>query len=213
MNNKENDLYKPIVAVRCIQRYFIHFENKFIEFNEKDKSNFKSKDIYEKEKILLRRIGNKLIASIDFDKYYNLCDIYNLLLKDDTNINLKYLLSIINSKLMSYYLDIEIKSAKKIFPKIPIANLEKLPIKNLNLDDKQDKEIHDKLVNLVDSIIDLNKKLSSEKNPNTIEMLNARIQAVDKAIDKIVYSLYNLTDEDIRVIEGGLIYENRLSVN
>lgn len=213
MNNKENDLYKPIVAVRCIQRYFIHFENKFIEFNEKDKSNFKSKDIYEKEKILLRRIGNKLIASIDFDKYYNLCDIYNLLLKDDTNINLKYLLSIINSKLMSYYLDIEFKSAKKIFPKIPIANLEKLPIKNLNLDDKQDKEIHDKLVNLVDSIIDLNKKLSSEKNPNTIEMLNARIQAVDKAIDKIVYSLYNLTDEDIRVIEGGLIYENRLSVN
>ncbi|WP_288550684.1 TaqI-like C-terminal specificity domain-containing protein [uncultured Brachyspira sp.] len=213
MNNKENDLYKPIVAVRCIQRYFIHFENKFIEFNEKDKSNFKSKDIYEKEKILLRRIGNKLIASIDFDKYYNLCDIYNLLLKDDTNINLKYLLSIINSKLMSYYLDIEFKSAKKIFPKIPIANLEKLPIKNLNLDDKQDKEIHDKLVNLVDSIIDLNKKLSSEKNPNTIEMLNARIQAVDKAIDKIVYSLYNLTDEEIRVIEGGLIYENRLSVN
>ncbi|WP_288694495.1 TaqI-like C-terminal specificity domain-containing protein [uncultured Brachyspira sp.] len=202
MNNKENDLYKPIVAVRCIQRYFIHFENKFIEFNEKDKSNFKSKDIYEKEKILLRRIGNKLIASIDFDKYYNLCDIYNLLLKDDTNINLKYLLSIINSKLMSYYLDIEFKSAKKIFPKIPIANLEKLPIKNLNLDDKQDKEIYDKLVNLVDSIIDLNKKLSSEKNPNTIEMLNARIQAVDKAIDKIVYSLYGLNDDEIRIIEG-----------
>ncbi|WP_455144485.1 Eco57I restriction-modification methylase domain-containing protein [Brachyspira pilosicoli] len=202
MNNKENDLYKPIVAVRCIQRYFIHFENKFIEFNEKDKSNFKSKDIYEKEKILLRRIGNKLIASIDFDKYYNLCDIYNLLLKDDTNINLKYLLSIINSKLMSYYLDIEFKSAKKIFPKIPIANLEKLPIKNLNLDDKQDKEIYDKLVNLVDSIIDLNKKLSSEKNPNTVEMLNARIQAVDKAIDKIVYSLYGLNDEEIRIIEG-----------
>ena len=202
MNNKENDLYKPIVAVRCIQRYFIHFENKFIEFNEKDKSNFKSKDIYEKEKILLRRIGNKLIASIDFDKYYNLCDIYNLLLKDDTNINLKYLLSIINSKLMSYYLDIEFKSAKKIFPKIPIANLEKLPIKNLNLDDKQDKEIHDKLVNLVDSIIDLNKKLSSEKNPNTIEMLNTRIQAVDAAIDKIVYSLYGLNDDEIRIIEG-----------
>ena len=70
------------------------------------------------------------------------------------------------------------------------------------MDNKQDKEIHDKLVNLVDNIIDLNKKLASEKNPNTIEMLNTRIQAVDAAIDKIVYSLYNLTDEEIRVIEG-----------
>ncbi|MEI0526484.1 TaqI-like C-terminal specificity domain-containing protein [Brachyspira murdochii] len=201
-NNKENDLYKPVVAVRCMQRYSIHFEDKFIEFNEKDKSNFKSKDIYEKEKILLRRIGNKLIASIDFDKYYNLCDIYNLLLKDGINLDLKYLLSIINSKLMSYYLDIEFKSAKKLFPKIPIANLEKLPIKNLNLDDKQDKEMHDKMVALVDSIITLNKKLSSEKNPNAVTMISRQINAVDKQIDSLVYKLYNLSNEEIKIIEG-----------
>ena len=83
--------------------------------------------------------------------------------------------------------------------KKPTIEYQKL---TFDMNNKQDKEIHDKLVNLVDSIIDLNKKLSSEKNPNTIEMLNTRIQAVDAAIDKIVYSLYNLTDEEIRVIEG-----------
>lgn len=69
------------------------------------------------------------------------------------------------------------------------------------MDNKQDKEIHDKLVNLVDNIIALNKKLSSEKNPNTIDMINARIQAVDKAIDKIVYALYGLNEEEIKIID------------
>ena len=70
------------------------------------------------------------------------------------------------------------------------------------LNNEQDKEMHDKMVMLVDSIISLNKKLASEKNPNTIEMLNTRIQAVDAAIDKIVYALYGLNDEEIKIIEG-----------
>ena len=65
-----------------------------------------------------------------------------------------------------------------------------------------DKDTESKLVNLVDNIIDLNKKLSAENNPNTIEMLNTRIQAVDKAIDKIVYALYGLNEEEIKIIEG-----------
>ena len=75
-------------------------------------------------------------------------------------------------------------------------SLEKIPIP------EPDKDTESKLVNLVDNIIELNKKLSSEKNPNTIEMLNTRIQAVDKAIDKIVYALYGLNDEEVRIIEG-----------
>ncbi|WP_244833541.1 hypothetical protein [Brachyspira murdochii] len=62
--------------------------------------------------------------------------------------------------------------------------------------------MHDKMVALVDSIIALNKKLSSEKNPNTVTMLNRQINAVDKQIDSLVYKLYNLSDEEIKIIEG-----------
>ncbi|WP_288684875.1 Eco57I restriction-modification methylase domain-containing protein, partial [uncultured Brachyspira sp.] len=126
-----------------------------------------------------------------------------------TGEHLKYIMSVLSSKAGFYifyhfYSNIQLGSAGFQYRK---DSIEPFPIP------EPDKDTESKLVNLVDSIIDLNKKLSSEKNPNTIEMLNARIQAVDKAIDKIVYALYNLTDEEIRVIEGGLIYENRLSVN
>nr|WP_228369495.1 DNA methyltransferase [Brachyspira pilosicoli] len=115
-----------------------------------------------------------------------------------TGEHLKYIMSVLSSKAGFYifyhfYSNIQLGSAGFQYRK---DSIEPFPIP------EPDKDTESKLVNLVDSIIDLNKKLSSEKNPNTIEMLNTRIQAVDAAIDKIVYSLYNLTDDEIRVIEG-----------
>ena len=115
-----------------------------------------------------------------------------------TGEHLKYIMSVLSSKAGFYifyhfYSNIQLGSAGFQYRK---DSIEPFPIP------EPDKDTESKLVNLVDSIIDLNKKLSSEKNPNTVEMLNARIQAVDKAIDKIVYSLYGLNDDEIRIIEG-----------
>ncbi|QTM05651.1 Eco57I restriction-modification methylase domain-containing protein [Brachyspira hyodysenteriae] len=114
----------------------------------------------------------------------------------DNNINLKYLLGILNSKVTFYQLKYIAQSLGNAALRIKKIFVEKVCIP------EPDKETESKLVNLVDNIIDLNKKLSAEKNPNTIEMLNTRIQAVDNAIDKIVYALYGLNDEEIKIIEG-----------
>ena len=62
--------------------------------------------------------------------------------------------------------------------------------------------MHDKMVTLVDSIIALNKKLAVEKNPNAVTMVSRQINAVDKQIDALVYKLYNLSDDEVRIIEG-----------
>ena len=60
---------------------------------------------------------------------------------------------------------------------------------------KSDKEVHDKLVNLVDNMIEINKKLNSEKNPDVVTMLRRKVEAIDGEIDKIVYGLYGLSEE------------------
>ena len=72
----------------------------------------------------------------------------------------------------------------------------------LDMSNKQDKEMHDKIVALVDSIIALNKKLAVEKNPNAVNMVTRQINAVDKQIDALVYKLYNLSEDEIKIIEG-----------
>ena len=66
---------------------------------------------------------------------------------------------------------------------------------------KSDKEIYDKLVNLVDNMIEINKKLNNEKNPDVVTMLRRKVEAIDGEIDRLVYGLYGLTEEEIRIIE------------
>ncbi|MEI0566388.1 N-6 DNA methylase [Brachyspira pulli] len=151
---------------------------------------------FDKPKIVWKQTSKYQTFMLDTEGYYITVSAHMLTINDNDLNKLKYILSILNSTLLKYYM----LSVATNFSGVGIrwipAFIENVPIP------EPDKDTESKLVNLVDNIIDLNKKLSSEKNPNTIEMLNTRIQAVDKAIDKIVYSLYNLTDEEIRVIEG-----------
>ena len=53
------------------------------------------------------------------------------------------------------------------------------------------------LVNLVDSMIEINKKLNSEKNPDVATMLRRQVEVIDGEIDRLIYGLYGLTDEEV----------------
>ena len=78
----------------------------------------------------------------------------------------------------------------------------KLPIRTINFNNTDDKAAHDQMVSLVDNMLDLNKKLAESKIPQTTEMLKRQIEATDKQIDQIVYKLYDLTDEEIKIVES-----------
>ncbi|MCZ9851231.1 Eco57I restriction-modification methylase domain-containing protein [Brachyspira hyodysenteriae] len=148
-------------------------------------------DYFDKPKIMFNKASKINAFYLDNEgKYYG--DVTTYILSSN---NLEYLLAILNSN-MFYYAYNKYYVGGGIEGELTLFTLENFPIP------EPDKETESKLVNLVDNIIDLNKKLSAEKNPNTIEMLNTRIQAVDKAIDKIVYALYGLNDEEIKIIEG-----------
>ncbi len=50
---------------------------------------------------------------------------------------------------------------------------------------------------------DLNKKKAAEKNPNILDQLETQITATDRQIDRLTYQLYDLTPEEIAIVEGG----------
>jgi hypothetical protein len=60
----------------------------------------------------------------------------------------------------------------------------------------------DRLVKLVNHMLDLNKQHSTSKTPHSQENLKRQIDATDRQIDKLVYELYGLTDEEIKIVEG-----------
>ena len=198
----KNKKYKPIVAGRCFGRYTLKFENKYVNFDENDVSNFKEKFIYENEKIFLRRIGKSLVATYDKDKYYNVCDVYNILMKSESKLSIKFMLSLLNSKFMSFYYINKFSNAKLLFPKIPIKNILQLPIPKLDLSKPAQKNQHDHMVQLVDQMLAVQKKLHTATSPSEKAIYQKDADGLDKKIDALVYELYGLTKEEIKVVEG-----------
>ena len=72
---------------------------------------------------------------------------------------------------------------------------------NANISDPVDKGRQDKIVSLVERMLDLHKKSAAAKNPNDKTNLQREIEATDRQIDQLVYELYGLTAEEIRIVE------------
>ena len=129
-----------------------------------------------------------------------------ILSKEENLYNLKYIIALLNSKLYN----LVFKSSNKHnamsggYMNVNKNSLSQFIYYPLDFNNKKDKEIHDKLVNLVDSIIAINKKLNNEKNSNMATMLKRQIKAIDDNIDKIVYELYRLNKNEIKLVENNL---------
>ncbi len=120
----------PLIAGRNIEKFLIKGKYRYIDYDSNQKSIFKNKSLYKQPKILLRRIGHELIAALDPNELFCVCDVYIITLKPQwSHVPLKHLEIILNSPLLTFYLNHKFKTVKKIFPKIPISYLKQLPIK------------------------------------------------------------------------------------
>jgi len=117
------------------------------------------------------------------------CDIYII----------KLLSAILNSKLALFYLKEKYPSSSYNqginFTKDMIN---KLPIPKISESNKK------RVVNLVDYILDLTKKLRSTKIIDEKTMLEREIKSTNIRIDNLVYVLYNITEKERKIIEDGL---------
>jgi type I restriction-modification system DNA methylase subunit len=112
-----------------------------------------------------------------------------------------YLLGVLNSKLLSAYL----RSISTPFQHGYIAlnrqYIEQLPIHPINFSNPADIGRHDKIVSLVQRMLDLYKR--DPRTPQEQEMVKREIDSTDSQIDNLVYDLYGLTQEEEKIIEGG----------
>ena len=83
-----------------------------------------------------------------------------------------------------------------------IAFQKSLQIDTINFSDPADKVRHDRMVELVTHMLDLNKRLQDAKLEQDKMQISRQIVATDAAIEKLVYELYGLTDEEIAVVKG-----------
>ena len=114
------------------------------------------------------------------------------------DINLKYLTAFLNSKLVHFWLYYK---GKKQGDQLQIDKAPLLEIPLIKIDDKK---LIDKFIELVDNMIESNKKLHCAKLDSDKKMYQQKIDAIDNQINKLVYNLYGLNDEEIKVIESSV---------
>ncbi|EAJ9449195.1 class I SAM-dependent DNA methyltransferase [Campylobacter coli] len=134
--------------------------------------------------VALRKcVGEPKFSYVDFDCYVS-ATFYVI---KTQRINVKYLTAILNSKLVAFWLKHKGKMQGNNYQidKEPLLNI---PIVDTN---SKNKKLADELINLVDEIL---KAKEQDKNANTQELENK--------INSLVYKLYNLTEDEIKIIEG-----------
>ena len=165
-----------------------------------EKEFSKNKEIFKSPKIMFRETGNRFFATIDYENVLTTRSIYNTRITDE-NYKPEFILGILNSLIFKFYFKQFISPDTNIFPKIRIIQLKDIPIPIIDISIKTEKAKHDNLVSLVDKILELKQKEAAEPNQQLKTMISRQIDGTDKAIDKMVYELYGLTEDEIKVVE------------
>ena len=144
---------------------------------------------------------DELIIALDNNILYPTDGCYLFSVAEPKEI--KYILALLNSELfISLYRLISLEEGRPLAQVKPSIIEEYLPIRTIDFNNKKEKEMHDQIVSLVDKMLDLNEKLKKTKTPHDRELIERQIKATDSQIDRLVYELYGLTEEEIRVVEG-----------
>ena len=79
--------------------------------------------------------------------------------------------------------------------------MEKVPIRVINFSDRADVSSYSRIVELANLMLNLHQQLPKAKTPHEKESFQRQFDAADGEIDQLVYQLYGLTNEEIRIVE------------
>jgi hypothetical protein len=184
---KHDESWSPFFDGKHISRFQVLWDdNNWIRYGEwlaapRDPENFKG------QKLFIRKVvGERLIATYVSDTCYCNTLLFVLKVRDGSHQDYKFLLGILNSSFIGWYCQRKFQiCADDTFPQIMARDIVRLPIPQANVSDQR------RAVDFVTRIL-----AAKAADPS------ADTSALEREIDRIVYELYGLTEEEIAVVEG-----------
>ncbi len=189
--------HKPLVGGSSVMRYRIDWKGGYIDYGEW-LAEPRTPEWFGGLRILVREVtANGVIQAALTDEDYVFSNSVDGIRLKNNKLDELFLLGILNSQLISFYhLNTSANSFKGAFPKVLIKDLLNIPMPDASSDDQKT------LVMLVGKMLGLHKQ--SPRTPQEKEHLAREISSTDREIDALVYELYGLTEEEVRIVEGGL---------
>ncbi len=188
-----------------------HTRDKFSQgfrewFDEKSflKSN-KAKNNVNERRIAIQRITGvdeklRIVATIVAPPVYFADSTNSIVINSSSCYSLEYLLALLNSTLFQWRFKITSSNNN-----VGTNELESLPFRIIKFSDDAEKKKHDKIAYLINSMFSLNKEITEARIDHDKNVLQRQIDATDQQIDKQVYDLYGLTEEEIALVEKSAV--------
>ena len=181
LNQSKQECYKPIIQTADIKRYSIVWQKEYIPteiYSQNIQEDFK------KPKIVIARMTKNIQATFDKSGFY----MGKATLIVDYKENPYYILGILNSKVANFWYKYYFGATHLAsgYIRYDIPYLKQLPIPKLTT---KNKKITDEITTLVTKILEYKKQ---GKDTGDLE----------SKIDDLVYQLYELTQDEIKIIES-----------
>jgi hypothetical protein len=149
----------------------------------------------------MRKTGFPILSSLDRTGVFPEQSLYFLFDAQHSH-TLEYILGILNSKLFQYIFWEWMATNRDATPQLKKVHLDNFRLRRIDVGNPADKARHDRMVEMAERMLDLHKQLAVAKTAHAKTNLQRQIDATDAQIDKLVYELYELTPDEIKIVEA-----------
>ncbi len=160
-------------------------------------------DYIHARKLLVKGIETRTVVGLlDAGTAFNGANCPGVIVEEPQQLSPLYILGILNSGVMSYHLRMICPAKLGGYTRFNARGINSAPIRTLSRTDRAEEARHDKMIALVERMLDLHEKLAAATIPADKKLYQRQIEATDEEIDALVYELYGLTEEEIAIVEG-----------
>jgi len=221
--SKKSPKHQKLLLGRDLQRYRLAWSGTWVNYDHSLKSKLKPSDvkskpgmtaqtkvdfalrspeIYAPGKIMVRKTADHLVACFDEQGFFFDSLSYGIQPLQGTQESPLYLLGLLNSKYLNRVHDELSQNKEKVFAKVLAENLVKLPLPILDLSKSDDRKHNDRMVVLVEQMLAAQKQLAGAQSDADKDFYGNKCAGLDRQIDALVYELYALTEDEIRIVES-----------
>ncbi len=197
---KPGGSWSPLLRGSLIRRYELVWKNDYwIQYGPwlaapRERSIFDAP-----EKIMIRQTGDSLIATLIPSGFFARNNMH-IILPKDAAYDLRYLLGIINSTLMSVLYSLMNPERGETFAEVKKAHVEQLPICPRQFTEPACRKQRDRLIALVDDQLKLREKRLSARTADERTGIERQLEATERQTDRVVFDLYGLTTKEMALV-------------
>jgi hypothetical protein len=184
---------------RTTNRFCRPYFREFVRSNEVVRLNVRVYDTT--PKILLRQTADRIIATLDQTGVWFGRSIIAILPTANAQHSIEYFLGLLNSRLFVNLYDEIAREKRRVFAQVKLSKLKQLPIRMIDFSSQGEREVHDRIVELVTQMLHLTTMFTQAKTNHDRRVIQRQIAAINSEIDQLTYEVYGLTNDEIHIVE------------